>query len=480
MNNHSRPSILALYPSSYYYPDWAGRDQIKSAQLTLASYMSQYFPVEYADLEIDIGRPQTRVQVRRFERRAKEILAGKKFDILAISCWTSLCYKATLTAARAARELNPDCLVVVGGYHPTACPDDFLTEDNAVDYVIRGEGELALTEIARGYATAGRPPETKVVISPPLPPEEYADINWDLIDYLARGQFADGFNTMCIFLSRGCPYRCSFCMELIKEPFWRPMEPAQAIEQVRAVGDRYHPLAVAFGDACFGVKREWRKDFLSRLTDLAPDYWLLFETRPDFLDDEDIELLSNFKVQIQLGLESASPRMLQIMNKTKNPEKYLEKFQEVSHRLSEFDIVHGANLIFNHPGDTMESVRETFAFMDRELARGTSSLIWACHDYAHFPGSEIDLHRDKYEREYGSQFLRPEWWKVDEDQFDGSRQVIPSSDIGAEGKDHWRKMISEREKILRETLSPIAFRIAADTYWPQWQNDPRYAEVPLP
>lgn len=95
MDNHSRPSILALYPSSYYYPDWAGRDQIKSAQLTLASFMSQFYPVEYADLEIKIGRPQTRIQVKRFERRAKDILAGKKFDILAISCWTSLCYKAT-------------------------------------------------------------------------------------------------------------------------------------------------------------------------------------------------------------------------------------------------------------------------------------------------------------------------------------------------------------------------------------------------
>jgi len=480
MNVRSRPSILTLYPSAFYYPDWAGRDQVKSSQLTLASYLSRSFPVEYADLEIAIGRPQTRVQAKRFARKAKEFLAGKSFDILAISCWTSLCYRATMTVARAARELYPDSLIVVGGYHPTARPDDFLTEENVIDYVIRGEGELALTEIAEGFSTAGRPPETEIVVSPPLEADQYVDIDWSLIDELVTREFPDGLNTLCIFLSRGCPYKCAFCMELIKERRWRPMPAEMAIDQVRIAGERFPVIAVGFGDACFGVKREWRKDFLARLADLAPDYWLLFETRPDFLDDDDIELLSRLKVQIQIGLESGSPRMLQLMNKTRNPAGYLRKFREVSHCLSEHGIVHGANLVFNHPGETEESVQETFEFIDKELSRGKTSLIWACHDYTHFPGSEIDLNRAVYEEKYGTRFLSPEWWKIEEDQFEGGRKVIPSRELADDDKKNlWRKLVAERERSFRDNLIPTAFRIAADTYWPDWQKDPRYEEASL-
>ena len=479
MKDRSKPSILTLYPSCFYYPNWAGREQIKSSLWLLASYLSHHFPVEYADLELVIGRPNTAIQVRRFERRVRDYLAGKQFDILAISCWTSLCYKATMVTARAARELYPDRLIVVGGYHPTACPDDFITEDNVIDYIIRGEGELALTEIGRGFSAVGRPPETKIIVSPPLSSDQCVSVNWELIDDLVKREFPDGLNTLCVFLSRGCPFKCAFCMELIKERRWRAMPPDKAVEQVRIAGQRYRVIAVALGDACFGVQRSWRKRFFAGLADLAPAHWILMETRPDFIDEEDIRLLSKLKVQIQIGLESGSPRMLRIMNKTKQPDRYLAKFRKISHLLSEYNVVHGANLIFNHPGETEESVKETIAFVDQELARGKSSLIWACHEYSHFPGSEIDGNRRFYEEKYGSQFLSPRWWHEDEDQFEGGRKVIPSHDLTGERRKIWSKMIAEREPRFRDNLSPIAFHIAADTYWPDWRNDPRYKETEL-
>lgn len=72
------------------------RVEIKTSQLWLASYLDQYYPVTYADFEIEIGRPNTPTQIKRFRRKVRSYLEEQAFDILAISCWTSLSYRATL------------------------------------------------------------------------------------------------------------------------------------------------------------------------------------------------------------------------------------------------------------------------------------------------------------------------------------------------------------------------------------------------
>lgn len=477
MNTQSRPSILLVYPSCYYYPRALERDEVKSSQLLLASYLAQYFHVEYEDFEISIGRPISKTQIRRYERKVKDILEKRDFDILAISCWTSLSYRAAMTTARIARDLYPDRLIVTGGYHPTARPDDFQSSDNLFDYVIQGEGELALRDVAWEFLSAGRPSQTRVVTGPTLYPDDYVGVNWDLVDGMISSEFPEGLGTLCIYLSRGCPFECTFCMESLKEKSWRPCSPENGIEQIRTAASRYKVKAIAVGDACFGVQRKWRKEFLKRLVDLKPSYWVLFETRPEYLDREDVKLLSQLKAQIQFGLESCSPGMLRIMNKTKNPDKFLNGFRELSHLLSEHNVVHGANLIFNHPGETEQTLEETFAFMDAELTMSQSSLIWACHGYMHFPGSALDRNRSYYEKEFGSVFLDPSWWREDGDHFVSGRKVIPSRELRGEKTELWKKMLKDRDEELKKCLAPEAFSLAANTYFPDWQYDPRYEDI---
>jgi hypothetical protein len=84
------PSILLAYPSCFYYSLADDRVEIKTSLLLLASYVARFFPVQYADFELSIGRPASPVQIRRFERKVREFLQEREFDILALSCWTSL------------------------------------------------------------------------------------------------------------------------------------------------------------------------------------------------------------------------------------------------------------------------------------------------------------------------------------------------------------------------------------------------------
>jgi len=469
------PSILILYPSCFYYPVWMERVEIKTSQLWLSSYLNRFFPVTYADFEIEIGRPNSPTQVKRFERKARRFLENHDFDILAISCWTSLSYLATLTTARICRELYPDKLIVVGGYHPSARPEEFITDDNTIDYIITREGELALKGIAEEFNGSGRPDKPQVISGPMVSADDFVDYDWRLVEDFYRRNFPDGIDNTCIYLSRGCPFGCSFCMEPFKERRWRSFSPAQAVDDVIDLARRFDLYSVAIADACFGLRPSWRKEFLNRLVEREPDFWLVFETRPEYLDAEDIEIISRLKVEIQFGIESGSPDMLRIMKKTRQPEKFLKHFSDISHRLTEHKILHRANMIFNHPGETRRTLQDTMAFMDGELALDNSYLIWAIHGFMHFPGCEIDVNRQYYEETFGSRFISGDWWKIEEDQYERSQQFIPSRDLDGDHVRMWEDLIEERDGRMRESLAQPAFEFAARKYYSRWLNDYRYA-----
>ncbi len=474
MTGKRSPSILLVYPSCFHYPVYMERVEIKTSQLWLASYLDQFYPVTYADFEIEIGRPNTAIQIKRYHRKVREYLENHDFDILAISCWTSLSYQATLVTARICRELFPDKVIIVGGYHASARTDEFITEDHAIDYIITREGELAIKEIADGFHETGRPPHPRIISGPMVTESDFVGYNWDLIDDFYHRNFPEGIVTTCIYLSRGCPFGCSFCMEPSKERRWRAFSPQEAVDQLFQLVERFKLYSIGIADACFGMRPAWRKEFIRLLVERQPKFWLVFETRPEYLDADDIRMLEGLNLEIQFGLESSSPEMLRIMKKTKQPEKFLHRFSEVSHLLTEHKILHRANMIFNHPGETRRTLEETFAFMDRELKLDNSYLMWAMHGFMDFPGCEIDTNRQYYESTFGSRFLAGEWWKDEEDQYEHSMQFVPSADLDGDRLKLWNRMADERDARMRDALAPQAFVFAARKYFLEWQDDYRY------
>jgi len=476
LNLNRPPRILLVYPSCFYGSGWVDRLELKASQLLLASYLVRFFPVEYADFEISLGPPSPPMQINRFIRKIREFLESREFDILALSCWASISYLSTLAIARLCRELYPEKLIVVGGYHPTGCSSDFLLPDQPVDYIVKGEGESALREIAENYRIWGRPAQPQVIDAPALKQGELVGHDWSLTDELVARHYPDGLRNIYIYLSRGCPFGCSFCMEPLKDRTWRAFSPEQAAQETFAAARRYNSKAVAICDACFGKRSQWRKEYLRVLRDAQPDFWLILETRPEYIDDEDIELLAGMKVEIQLGLESAAPRMLRLMKKTKQPLQFLSRFSTVSHKLSAHGIIHRANLIFNHPGETHQTLSETYAFIDAELKNRETTLLWAAVGYMHFPGCELYANMDYYQQEFGASFRGGEWWKKEEDQFQNSIMNLPSADITLDDFFLWRRLFEEREEAMKATLSDKAFRFAEAKYCPHWRDDARYGK----
>ena len=69
-------------------------------------------------------------------------------DIVGITSIAPLT-RSALLAAKAAKEILPDVTVILGGPHATFMDEQIIAEEAAVDFVVRGEGELTLLEIAQ-------------------------------------------------------------------------------------------------------------------------------------------------------------------------------------------------------------------------------------------------------------------------------------------------------------------------------------------
>jgi anaerobic magnesium-protoporphyrin IX monomethyl ester cyclase len=121
------------------------------------------------------------------------------------------------------RALRPQARIVVGGYDPSLAPSAYFHSSLGVDFIVRGEGDLAFRELVRALS-AGRSPEgipgvwcrTGAVFST-APPRPAAHLDaGDVRPPLRAARVLDGYTFLgrpidVIETSRGCTFDCSFC-----------------------------------------------------------------------------------------------------------------------------------------------------------------------------------------------------------------------------------------------------------------------------
>jgi radical SAM superfamily enzyme YgiQ (UPF0313 family) len=452
--------VLLIYPSCFYAHDWGSINYLKPHLFSLFSFLkSQGIDVEVLDLEIEIGRPSNEKELEKFHKKAWDLISNYDFQIAAISCWSSLNYISSVVIANICRELKPKSTIVVGGYHPSALPSDFIYPESPFDFIIQGEGEIALLNICKGINNNLY--KSKVITGQPLDLKNAPYLEWTNYEYRSP------YPTSAIYLSRGCPYSCSFCMEPCKRttPTWRSYPVKRAIYEIKEVINTYNPRIIFITDACFGFDKYWRREFLRSLIKLKIDNLFWTECRIDLLEKEDIELFSRLNFNIEFGLESCSEKMLKIMRKTNNPREYLNRVREIANLLNEKEISYTFYLIFNHPGETYQTYLETIAFLKEILdsAKKFSGYLQA-QSYAFFPGSHIHSYLSKYEQKFGTVIKHPYWWKAKESHARLARDTIPSKELWVEVKGDLNYWYPEFLKLQQQFIDKISPKAKAFLY----------------
>lgn len=449
----SRARLLLLYPG-IFHGKWGRRVTVKPHLVYLYTALEEFFDVRILDLEREFGAPADARAVRRFQAKALARIGEEDFEVLAVSCYTSASYLPSMGFAKAVRKTRPGAWIVVGGYHATHRPEDFLRSGSPFDQVVVGEVEnwtARLRRVKGDFRGGGR--GGRLVTGAKSHPVKPAKIPTEVPYY----RDARGARSLGCFLSTGCPYACRFCLEYRRR--WNALPVDAAIDYVKRIMDGAGPKLILFYDACFGADKIWRRAFLRRLAALNPTTGFWMETRPELLEEEDVDLLGSLRVRVDFGIESFSEGMLAIMNKARNPGKFLGQFLRVHGRLNRCRIPHQAFLILNHPGETRRTLAEAERYiLEHLLPVPDSHLHIGYQRYSFFPGSEVFRRIREYEKRYGARIVSREWWKRGSDQSRLSRVVQPSSDAAGTG---YRNAVARLLRLIGRVNARSSFDVEA-------------------
>jgi radical SAM superfamily enzyme YgiQ (UPF0313 family) len=371
--------------------------------------MLLYLPFEEG-INID-SYTQENTFFSQMDELISELSFDKKGDIMVcISAPTSHHYLSSKLIASYFQKRFPENVLVVGGVHASVRPNDFIYQNSPFDYIIIGEGELPLYNLIKEKVGKQKTPKiignNPVTILNDLPPLDFSLFDKYPMQHLS------------VNLSRGCPFTCSFCIEeffcknTVKK--WRAYKPERAVEELNSVieyGKKRGAISITLNDPIFGFNKRWLEKFteLSQISSIP--IWV--DTRLEILNEKTLTTLAKKGFFQMYGLETCSKKMLKIMNKTIDPSMYLKKFENLCQIHKKIENTCFINLLFNHPGETKETVEENMNKI-LNLIEGEKMGMWAVFNFAlytHFPGTRIYKNMENYELQYGTVFYYPEWWK---------------------------------------------------------------------
>ena len=322
-------------------------------------------------------------------------LARERPDLVGITAMTPT-LPESLRVAELAKRVLPTVPVVLGGVHPTLDPAGVLA-DRHVDYVVRGEGEQALAGLVaaleRGSGLDAVPGLCRrvggvarvVEKAPPvadldlLPPADYAA--FPIERYIEHNAVLRGVRGISMILSRGCPYACTFCaVQQTMGRRWRFKSPGRVVDEVIALRDAYGIEGVWFKDSIFNMRKSWTREFCRQMVERKVGIEWQALTRIDLLDEDELVMMKAAGLsQIDLGIESGSPRSLARLDKRITVAQIRDKVAMARRHVRVFGF-----FMIGIPGEEEEDVRQTF-----DLARSIELDRWSWSIYSPLPGSKL-------------------------------------------------------------------------------------------
>ena len=250
----------------------------------------------------------------------------KEFEppyIFAFSVMT-ITFKNAIIVSRELKKIYPDSIIVFGGIHPTAMPEEVLLYDH-VDIVVRGEGEKALIELykcikeRRGYthiSNLSYKANGKIVHNDKLP----ALMDIDSLPLFPYHLFdPQKYDLGFIIGSRGCPYGCIFCSNrVITGKKYRFMSADTIVDELKLLYYKYGKTFVVFLDDNFMVDKKRVYTLIEKIKDCGLDKKMSFsfQARGDNVDYKILKDLydTGFK-NIFYGIETSSEDIMKSLKK---------------------------------------------------------------------------------------------------------------------------------------------------------------------
>ncbi|MCX5892123.1 MAG: radical SAM protein, partial [Deltaproteobacteria bacterium] len=327
--------------------------------------------------------------------------------IVGITSTTATFYDIKTTLLSLIKGLDKDIKIVLGGSHAAAMPEEILSQHEDIEVICRGEGEITLTELAKGvkYADiAGISYRNGSKIVANVNREPYPDIDdfcfparhlVDMKFYLQpnpvimHGLF---MRATTIFTSRGCVYNCSFCsgkVALGRKVRYQSTD--LVIEEIERLVKDYQVEGLYFADDMFDANKARAMEICEKLMarGLHKKVCIYPQLRANHIDKERLEIYKQAGVRrVDVGFESGSQKILNIMNKkTTVAQNY-----QAAKLLHEVGLQFQANIMVGIPGEDVADIQQTVKMM-QEIKPDWINF----GEFLPLPGSKLydDLNKQK-------------------------------------------------------------------------------------
>jgi anaerobic magnesium-protoporphyrin IX monomethyl ester cyclase len=179
-----------------------------------------------------------------------------------------------------------------------------------VSRLVEGLAELAYME--GGELKRVQEPHRAWISYPELPA-------WDLVDIERYRQVwlaAQGYFSLNMHASRGCPFRCSWCAKPIWGNQYAQRRPESVAQELTYLKQRFRPDHIWFADDIFGFRPAWVTRFGQAVRANEALTPFTIQTRADLASQAMVEALNAAGcAEAWIGAESGSQRILDAMNK---------------------------------------------------------------------------------------------------------------------------------------------------------------------
>jgi anaerobic magnesium-protoporphyrin IX monomethyl ester cyclase len=304
--------------------------------------------------------------------------------------------------AELVKKNNPGIVVIIGGTHITALPEETMERFSCFDIGVLGEGEETILELLTlaihknsrifdevkgiiyrdengGLKKTGSRPLIKDLDQLPYPA-------WDLLPGFPHRYRLTPTNfkrlpAASMVTSRGCPYRCSFCDRSVFGNHYRFFSVDYIIGMITQLQGKYGIREICFYDDTFTVDRQRLVHFCEHLirSKLRISWSCL--GRADFADQELLRLMKKAGCwMISYGIESASQEILDLYRKKTT----LEQIENAVRTTKKAGIVARGFFIIGGPLETDTTIHQL-----RDLLKRLPLEDIHLSFYTPIPGSEL-------------------------------------------------------------------------------------------
>lgn len=280
-----------------------------------------------------------------------------------------------LAFAREIKSRNPRTLIAFCGPHSPMLDPVFLESNDHVDFVFRGEYEMILHDLVSALDDGGSPegikglvyraPDGGVVDNGPRPLFMNIDsLPWpdrELFPMTLYNDRPGGIPSpsLQVWASRGCPYRCVFCVWpqiMYGGTQYRARNPVDVVDEIVYCLKKWHFRSFYFDDDTFNIGKD-------RIIHLADEIkarkiglpWSVM-ARADLVDRDLLKAMKSAGlVSLKYGMESGVQELIDASGKKLK----IEQVEEAVRISKELGIEVHLTFTFGLPGETQDTIKRT-------------------------------------------------------------------------------------------------------------------------